>query len=156
MPDQEGNIQGPGVKNTPDQAYKSGRPEDIEEGSLGVDTGGAGEQKSRLPEESDNVGTAHAGGFAGQDADDSPDTGTVGDISGEGDPSPHAQYDKTKAEESSTGGSATDVGEGAKDPAPGELGDHGQDEMGQRGAGQQPDHDANDPDTRQAHPKTPS
>jgi hypothetical protein len=163
MPDQEGNIQGPGVQNTPDQAYKSGRPEDIEEGSLGAETGGPGEQKSRLPEESDGTGTAHAGGFAGQEADDSPDTGTPGPVSGEGDPSPHAQYDQTKAEESPTGGSTTEVPDedeegvkGAMNPAPGELGDHGQEEMGQRGYGQQPDYDANDPDARQPHPKTPS
>lgn len=155
MPDKDGKTEGPGTK-TPDQAYKEGRSEDVQEGSLGVDTGGAGAQKSRLPEESDGVGTAHAGGFAGQEADDSPDAGTVGEIKDSGDPSPHAQYDTTKAEESPTGASATDVGEGAKDPAPGSLGNDGPDAVGERGYGQQPDYDANDPESRQTHPKTPS
>ncbi|MEY2443064.1 MAG: hypothetical protein QOJ46_2490, partial [bacterium] len=36
MPDQEGNVKGPGVTDTPDQAYKSGRREDVQEGSLGA------------------------------------------------------------------------------------------------------------------------
>lgn len=48
------------------------------------------------------------------------------------------------------------VGEGAKDPAPGSLGNDGPDEVGQRGSGQQPDYDAHDPEAKQAHPKTPS
>ena len=150
MPDQEGKIEGAGVKDTPDQAYKSGRPQDVQEGSLGADTGGSGEQKSRLPEASDETGTAHAGGFAGQDADDSPDAGTVGEIADSGDPSPHAQHDEFDQD------SPTDVGEGAKNPAPGTLGTDGADEVGQRGIGQQPDVDADDPDSREAHPKTPS
>src|SRR3954451_4584117 len=88
MPDQEGNMKGPGTK-TPDQAYKAGRSEDIQQGSLGVDTGGAGVQKSRLPEGAHEKGTAQSGGFAGQQADDSPDAGTVGTIADRGDPSPH-------------------------------------------------------------------
>ena len=90
MPDKEGKQSGPGIKDTPDQAYKSGRSEDIQEGSLGADTGGAGVQKSRLPEGSDEAGSSQSGGFAGQEADDSPDAGTVGAMSGEGDASPHA------------------------------------------------------------------
>jgi hypothetical protein len=155
MPDQEGNVKGPGTK-TPDQAYKDGRAEDVQEGSLGADTGGAGEQVSRLTQDAgagDEAGTTQSGGFAGQQADDSPDAGTVGDISGQGDPSPHAQYDTTKSEEA---GGDLEVGEGSKNPAPGELGSHGADELGQRGYGQQPDYDANDPESRQQHPKTPS
>jgi len=152
---QEGKTEGPGTK-TPDQAYKEGRSEDVQEGSLGVDIGGAGAQKSRLPEKSDGTGTAHAGGFAGQEADDPPDAGTVGDISGGGDPSPHAQYDQTKAEQSSTGASATDVGEGAKDPASGTLGTDGPDDVGDRGIGQQRDYHATDTDEKQDHPKNPS
>lgn len=153
MPDKEGKTSGPGT-DTPDQAYKQGRSEDIEEGSLGVDTGGAGAQKSRLPEGSGEKGSFQSGGFA--TSDDAPDAGTVGDISESGDPSPHAEHDKTKAEESPTGGSATDVGEGGKDPAPGSLGKDGGEELGERGIGQQPDYDANDPESRQTHPKTPS
>jgi hypothetical protein len=163
MPDQEGKQSGPGMKDTPDQAYKSGRTEDIQEGSLGAATGGADVQKSRLPEGADEAGTTQSGGFAGQEADDSPDAGTVGSTSGEGDASPHAQYDQTKAEESATGASATQVPDedeegvkGAFDPAPGSLGNDGPDEVGKRGYGQQPDYDANEPGERQQHPKTPS
>jgi hypothetical protein len=155
MPDQEGNVEGPGTK-TPDLAYKEGRSEDVQEGSLGAATGGAGAQKSRLTEDSgagDEQGTAQSGGFGGQEADDSPDAGTVGSISGEGDPSPHAQYDKTMSEEA---GDSLEVGEGAKNLAPGSLGNDGPDEVGKRGYGQQPDYDATDPDERQVHPKTPS
>ncbi len=162
MPDQEGNVKGPGVTDTPDQAYKSGRAEDLQEGSLGAETGGADEQVSRLTKDAgagDEQGTTQSGGFAGQQADDSPDAGTVGDISGEGDPSPHAQYDTLKKDDAAgqdEGEGGLSVGEGAKDLAPGELGSHGADELGQRGYGQQPDYDANDPDSRQQHPKTPS
>lgn len=159
MPDKEGKQSGPGIKDTPDQAYKSGRSEDIQEGSLGADTGGAGVQKSRLPEGADEAGTTQSGGFAGQEADDSPDAGTVGSTSGEGDPSPHAQYDEPKKAEAEAAGqdeNELNVGEGAKNPAPGSIGQQGADEVGQRGYGQQPDYDANDPDARQQHPKTPS
>jgi len=155
MPDDQGNVKGPGVTDTPDQAYKSGRPGDIEEGSLGAATGGADTQKSRLTEDAgagDEQGSAQSGGFAGQDADDSPDTGTVGDISGQGDASPQAQYDSTKKDEAD----GLEVGEGAKNLAPGSLGNDGPDAVGQRGYGQQPDYDADDPEAKQAHPKTPS
>ena len=79
MPDQEGRTSGPGTK-TPDQAYKEGRSEDVQPGSLGADTGGAGEQVSRLTQDADagsEAGTTQSGGFAGQQADDSPDAGTV-------------------------------------------------------------------------------
>jgi hypothetical protein len=38
MPDVEGKTKGPGTK-TPDQAYKEGRSEDVQDGSLGADTG---------------------------------------------------------------------------------------------------------------------
>jgi hypothetical protein len=163
MPDQEGNVKGPGTK-TPDQAYKEGRSEDVQEGSLGAATGGADVQKSRLTEDADagdEKGTAQVGGFAGQDADDSPDAGTVDEISGEGDPSPHAQYDTLKKDEADAAGQndgegGLSVGEGAKDLAPGSLGNDGPDEVGQRGYGQQPDYDATDPEEKQAHPKTPS
>ena len=158
MPDQEGKQEGPGTK-TPDQAYKEGRSEDVQEGSLGVDTGGAGSQKSRLPEGRDETGTAHAGGFAGQEADDSPDTGTVGEIAAEGDPSPHAEHDSLKKDAAAgqdEGEGGLEVGEGAKNLAPGSLGNDGPDEVGQRGIGQQPDYDATDTDEKQAHPKTPS
>jgi len=163
MPDQEGNVKGPGVTDTPDQAYKSGRPEDIQEGSLGAETGGPDAQVSRLTKDADagdEQGTAQSGGFAGQQADDSPDAGTVGDISGEGDPSPHAQYDTTKKDDAAgqdEGEGGLSVGEGAKDLAPGSLGNDGPDEVGKRGYGQQPDYDVHDDvDAKQAHPKTPS
>jgi hypothetical protein len=153
MPDKEGKQSGPGIKDTPDQAYKSGRSEDVQEGSLGADTGGAGVQKSRLPEGSDEAGTTQSGGFGGQEADDAPDAGTVGSASGEGDASPHRDPDATKKDEA---GGDLSAGEGAKDPAPGSLGNASDEEVGQRGYGQQPDYDANDPDARQQHPKTPS
>jgi len=152
MPDKEGKQSGPGT-DTPDQAYKEGRSEDVQEGSLGAATGGADVQKSRLPEGADELGSYQSGGFAGQDADDSPDAGLAGTASGEGDPSPHAQYDTPKTEEA---GDDLEVGEGAKNLAPGSLGNDGPDEVGQRGYGQQPDYDANDPDAKQGHPATPS
>jgi hypothetical protein len=161
MPDLDGKTEGPGTK-TPDRAYKEGRSEDVQEGSLGVDTGGAGVQKSRLTEGAtgDEAGTAQAGGFAGQDADDSPDAGTIDHIADRGDPSPHAQYDKTKKEEAEAAGQGDDgpmsVGEGGKDLAPGSLGNDGPDEVGKRGYAQQPDYDASDPEERQVHPRTPS
>jgi hypothetical protein len=159
MPDQEGKMKGPGTK-TPDQAYKEGRSEDVQEGSLGADTGGAGVQKSRLPEGANEKGTAQSGGFAGQQADDSPDAGTVGSISGEGDASPHAQYDTPKKEDAAAAGQGDSgpmpTGDGAADLAPGSLGNAGPDEVGERGYGQQPDYDANDPESRQQHPRTPS
>jgi hypothetical protein len=159
MPDKEGKQSGPGIKDTPDQAYKSGRTEDIQEGSLGAATGGADVQMSRLPEGADEAGTAQSGGFAGQEADDSPDAGTVGSTSGQGDASPHAQPSSTKKDEAAgqdEGEGGLSVGEGAKDLAPGSLGQDGADEVGKRGYGQQPDYDANDPGERQQHPKTPS
>jgi hypothetical protein len=159
MPDKEGKQSGPGIKDTPDQAYKSGRSEDVQEGSLGADTGGAGVQASRLPEGSDEAGTTQSGGFAGQEADDAPDAGTAGSAGGTGDPSPQAQPESTKKEEAAgqdEGEGGLSVGEGAKDPAPGSLGNAGPDEVGQRGYGQQPDYDASDPEEKQAHPKTPS
>jgi len=161
MPDPEGKTEGPGTK-TPDQAYKEGRSEDVQEGSLGADTGGAGVQKSRLTEGAtgEEEGTTQAGGFAGQEADDSPDAGTVGEIADRGDPSPHAQYDTLKKDEAAEAGQGDEgplpVGEGAKDLAPGSIGNDGPDEVGERGYGQQPDYDANDPGERQVHPKTPS
>jgi hypothetical protein len=151
MPDPEGKQSGPGT-DTPDQAYKEGRSEDVQEGSLGAATGGADVQKSRLPEGAEEKGSYQSGGFGGQDADDSPDAGTVAATGGEGDPSPHAQYDTPKTEETD----GLKVGEGAKDLAPGSLGNDGPDEVGQRGYGQQPDYDATEPGERQVHPKTPS
>jgi hypothetical protein len=158
MPDLKGKTEGPGTK-TPDQAYKDGRAEDIQQGSLGVDS----TPKSRFDKGAtgDEKGTAEAGGFAAQDGDDSPDAGTVGTIADRGDPSPHAQYDSLKKDDAAAAGqNAGDgplsTGDGAMDLAPGELGSHGPDELGQRGYGQQPDYDANDPDAQQDHPKTPS
>jgi hypothetical protein len=162
MPDQEGNVKGPGFTKTPDQAYKSGRSEDVQEGSLGADTGGEGEQVSRLTEDPGagaEQGTAQSGGFAGQQADDAPDAATIGAAAGTGDASPHAQYDSTKKDDAAgqdEGEGGLSVGEGAKDLAPGSIGQDGADEVGQRGYGQQPDYDANDPDSRQQHPRTPS
>lgn len=160
MPDLEGQQKGPGTKS-PDQAYKDGRAEDVQEGSLGADTGGKNVQKSRLDTEGGTTGTAHAGGFAGQDADDSPDAGRVDAPVGEsGDPSPHAQYDTLKKDDAAEAGQdvegGLEVGEGAKNPAPGSLGNDGPDEVGQRGYGQQPDYDATDPGEKQPHPRTPS
>ena len=153
MPDQHGKQSGPGTKS-PDQAYKEGRSEDVQDGSLGVDTGGPGVQESRLPEGRDEEGSYQSGGFGGQDADDSPDAGTVGSTAGEGDPSPHAQPDTLKTDEA---GGDLSVGEGSKDPAPGSLGNvDDPSEVGERGYGQQPDYDADDPESRQQHPRTPS
>jgi hypothetical protein len=150
MPDPEGKTSGEGTK-TPDQAYKSGRPEDIEPGSLGAspepeDTpaGQAGN-----PREGGEKGSYQSGGFTGDEK------GGPMDASGEGDASPQGDPDTLKTEEA---GGDLEVGEGAKNLAPGELGDEDKsaDEIGQRGYGQQPDYDANDPEERQAHPKTPS
>jgi hypothetical protein len=161
MPDVEGKTEGSGTK-TPDRAYKEGRAEDVQEGSLGVDTGGAGVQKSRLTEGAtgDEAGTAQAGGFAGQEADDAPDAGTVGEIADRGDPSPHAQYDTLKTDEAADAGQGEEgplsTGEGAKDLAPGSLARDGADEVGRRGYAQQPDYDASGPESRQVHPRTPS
>lgn len=161
MPDLEGKQKGPGTK-TPDQAYKEGRAEDVQEGSLGADTGGANVQKSRfdLGADGDEKGTAQVGGFAGQEADDSPDAGTVGEIADRGDESPHAQYDTLKTDDAAQAGQGDsgdmNVGEGAKNLAPGSLGNDGPDEVGQRGYGQQPDYDAHDPEEKQVHPRTPS
>ena len=148
MPDKEGKQSGPGIKDTPDQAYKSGRSEDVQEGSLGADTGGAGVQKSRLPEGSDEAGTTQSGGFGGQEADDSPDAGTVGTISGEGDASGGAGDNATPS------ASADDVDrmEDAPDQqnaAPGAATDS-------QGFGQHGDQDATDTETKQQHPRTPS
>jgi hypothetical protein len=148
MPDKEGKQSGPGIKDTPDQAYKSGRSEDVQEGSLGADTGGAGVQKSRLPEGADEQGTAQSGGFGGQEADDSPDAGTVDTITGEGDAAGGAGDNATPS------ASAGDVDrmEDAPDQqnaAPGAATDS-------QGFGQHGDQDATDTETKQQHPKTPS
>lgn len=147
MPDQEGRTSGPGTK-TPDQAYKEGRSEDVQPGSLGVDAGGADVQKSRLPEGADEKGTAQSGGFAGQSADDSPDAGTVDSIAEHGDASPH------EGSSSATATAADDVDrmEDASDQqnaAPGAAVDS-------QGYGQHGDQDATDVGQRQQHPKTPS
>jgi hypothetical protein len=161
MPDIKGNVEGPGTKS-PDQAYKDGRAEDVEEGSLGVDSGGTDHPKSRFDkgDTGDATGTAEAGGFAGQNADDSPDTGRVDqNLGGTGDPSPHAQYDTLKKDDAAQAGQSDDelnVGEGSMNLAPGTLGKDGSDEVGERGYGQQPDYDATDPETHQQHPRTPS
>jgi hypothetical protein len=161
MPDIDGKVEGPGTK-TPDQAYKSGRPEDVQEGSLGVDSGGTGTPKSRFDKGAtgEELGSAQAGGFAGQDADDSPDAGRADqNLGGTGDPSPHAQYESLKKDDAAAAGqSDTDLqtGEGSADLAPGSLGNDGSEELGKRGYGQQPDYDANDPDARQQMPRTPS
>jgi hypothetical protein len=162
MPDLTGKQKGPGTKS-PDQAYKDGRAEDVQEGSLGADTGGKDVQKSRfdLGADGDEKGTAQVGGFAGQEVDDSPDAGRVDqNLGGEGDPSPHAQYDSPKKDDAAAAGQGDSgpmsVGEGAKDLAPGSLGNDGPDEVGQRGYAQQPDYDATDPEAKQPHPRTPS
>ena len=110
-------------------------------------------QKSRLPEGADEKGSYRSGGFAGQDADNSPDGGTV-DPPGEGDASPHGTPGALKTEEA---GRDLEVGERAKDPAPGSLGNvDDPSEVGERGYGQQADYDANEPGARQQHPRTPS
>ncbi len=157
MPDQEGKQKGPGTK-TPDLAYAEGRAEDVQEGSLGADTGGAGVQKSRLPEGRDEPGSYQAGGF-GDSPDDAPAAGSATDHSGEGDPSPHAQYDKTLQDEADAKGGLSDApGEGTAGftNAPVAPGDQTPEEVGKRGYAEQPDYDANDPDAKQPHPKTPS
>lgn len=152
MPDQEGNVKGPGTK-TPDQAYKEGRSEDVQEGSLGAATGGPGAQKSRLTEDAgagDEKGTAQVGGFAGQDADDSPDAGTVGAISGEGDPSPHAGHE----DNDTPGASSDDVK--IMDDAPAQQNTNPGAAVDDQGFGQHDDQDATDVETKQGHPATPS
>jgi hypothetical protein len=163
MPDQEGKQKGPGTKS-PDQAYKEGRAEDVQEGSLGAATGGKDVQMSRFDKgaDGDEKGTAQVGGFAGQDADDSPDAGRVDqNLGGEGDASPHAQYDTLKKDDAAEAGQGDSgpmpTGDGAADLAPGSLGNDGPDEVGQRGYGQQPDYDVHDDvDAKQDHPKNPS
>jgi len=149
MPDKEGKQSGPGVKDTPDHAYKSGRAEDIQEGSLGVDTGGAGVQKSRLPEGKDEQGTSQSGGFAGQEADDSPDAGTAASTSGEGDPSPHDPDENATSSASADDVKVMDDAPAQQNAAPGAAVD-------EQGVGQHGDQDATDTDTKQDHPKTPS
>jgi len=134
MPDAEGNQKGDETK-TPLHAYKDGREEDVEEGSLGVDTGGPDEQKSRLPEGADEKGSFQVGGFAGEGADDTPNSETqVPPTGGAGDPSPQGTPDQLKRE-AGGGDPLRDVGEGAKDPAPMERGKYGADEVGDRGLG---------------------
>jgi hypothetical protein len=149
MPDEKGQQSGPGVKNTPDQAYKSGRAEDIQEGSLGADTGGAGVQKSRLPEGRDEEGTAHSGGFAGQEADDSPDAGTVDSTSGEGDPSPQAGESSATPQASADDVKRMDDAPDQQDAAPGAAVD-------EQGYGQHGDQDVTEVESKQQHPRTPS
>jgi hypothetical protein len=147
MPDHEGRTKGPGTK-TPDQAYKEGRAEDVQEGSLGADTGGAGTQRSRLTENgADEKGTAQVGGFAGQQADDSPDAGTVGTIAAEGDASPNAGTATTDA-------SADDVDR--MDDAPDQQNAAPGAAVDSQGYGQHGDQDVTDTSTKQQHPRTPS
>ncbi len=152
MPDQEGNVKGPGNKS-PDQAYKEGRSEDVQEGSLGAATGGAGVQKSRLTEDAgagDELGTAQVGGFAGQDADDSPDAGTVGTISDEGDPSPHAGHEDNDTP------AATSDDVKIMDDAPAQQDANPGAAVDDQGFGQHDDQDATDVETKQGHPATPA
>jgi hypothetical protein len=149
MPDEKGKQSGPGVKDTPDQAYKSGRSEDVQEGSLGVDTGGADTQKSRLPEGRDEPGTAHSGGFAGQQADDSPDAGTVGSASGEGDPSPQEGESSATPHASADDVKRMEDAPDQQNAAPGAAVD-------EQGFGQHGDQDVTDVEDKQEHPKTPS
>lgn len=148
MPDMEGKTSGPGTK-TPDQAYKDGRSEDVQEGSLGVDTGGAGEQVSRLPEGADEKGTAQSGGFAGQEADDSPDAGTIGTIAESGDPSPH------EGESSATATASDDDVKRVDDSGDEQMGSPG-DAVDSQGYGQHGDQDVTDVESKQPHPTTPS
>jgi hypothetical protein len=150
MPDKEGKQSGPGVKDTPDQAYKSGRSEDVQEGSLGADTGGAGVQKSRLPEGADEAGSSQSGGFGGQQADDSPDAGTVGTIADEGDPSPHAD----SGENETPSASADDVDR--MDDAPDQQNAAPGAAIDSQGYGQHGDQDVTETETKQQHPRTPS
>ena len=150
MPDDQGNVKGPGTKS-PDQAYKEGRSEDVQPGSLGVDTGGAGEQVSRLtqdPGAADEQGTAQSGGFAGQGADDAPDAGTIGAAAGTGDASPHAGTDNT-SDASASDIDRMDDAPDQQNAAPGAAQDS-------QGYGQHGDQDVTDVDSKQAHPKTPS
>lgn len=134
MPDEKGNQKADATE-TPLHAYKDGREESIEEGSLGHATGGADEQKSRLPEAAGEDGSFQSGGFTGQEADDSPDSETHDPPTGQGDPAPQGTPDQLKRDEGSGGDPLRDVGPGAKDPAPMERGTHGADEVGERGVG---------------------
>lgn len=68
MPDKKGDQKADQTE-TPLHAYKEGREEEVEAGSLGVDTGGPGEQRSRLPEAADEKGSFQAGGFDEQETD---------------------------------------------------------------------------------------
>jgi len=68
MPDDQGRTKADPT-STPLHAYKEGREEDVEQGSLGVDTGGKDAQKSRLPEGADESGSFQSGGFAGEEPD---------------------------------------------------------------------------------------
>lgn len=135
MPDSKGETKGDAT-DTPLHAYKDGREEDVEQGSLGVDTGGEGEQKSRLPEGADEDGSFQSGGFGGQQADDNPDSeAQQPPPRGQGDPSPQGTPDEGKHAEGGGGDPLGDVGEGAKDPAPMERGTYGADELAERGLG---------------------
>ena len=150
MPDQEGNVKGPGTK-TPDQAYKEGRSEDVQEGSLGVDTGGAGEQVSRLTQDEgagQEAGTAQSGGFAGQEADDAPDAGTIGAAAGTGDASPHAGTEGTPDASADDVDRMEDAPD-QQDAAPGAATDS-------QGYGQHGDQDVTDVESKQDHPSTPA
>ena len=150
MPDQEGSTKGPGT-TTPDQAYKEGRSEDVQEGSLGVDTGGAGEQVSRLTQDEgagQEAGTAQSGGFAGQQADDAPDAGTIGAAAGTGDASPHAGTEGTQDASADDVDRMEDAPD-QQDAAPGAATDS-------QGYGQHGDQDVTDVESKQDHPKTPA
>lgn len=68
MPDDKGETKAD-PPSTPLHAYKEGREEEVEQGSLGVDTGGKDSQKSRLPEGADESGSYQSGGFAGDEPD---------------------------------------------------------------------------------------
>ena len=155
MPDQEGNVKGPGNKS-PDRAYKEGRSEDIQPGSLGVNAGGAGEQVSRLTKDAgagEEQGTSQSGGFAGQEADDSPHAGTVGEIADEGDASPHGG---ANGHEDNATPSASSDDVKIMDDAPAQQNTNPGAAVDDQGFGQHDDQDATDVETKQGHPATPS
>jgi hypothetical protein len=135
MPDPEGKTSGEGIKDTPDQAYKSGRPEDVEPGSLGAapepeDTP-AGEVGN--PRAEGEEGSYQSGGFTGDEK------GGPMDASGEGDAS--ATQTPTQSGEGAEGSKQKD-------------GMSGQTSEGDDGLGSRTE--ADDPDERGEHPKTPS
>ena len=130
MPDPEGKQKGPGT-TSPDQAYKEGREEDIQEGSLGADPD---RDDMPLSEGEDKSGSYQTGGFTG---DEGP-SGTAGSAEGTGD----APATTTEPVD----GSGAD-GNRSGDNTPPDTGDEG---LGSKTGG------LDTPENRQDHPRSES